>query len=136
MTFQFDTSGEVGPMPGPYRELGRDFVSWSDLSPFEQGYVEAMFSAPIMVSGPDGDEPLRHPAFSDLAPETLARIREDCAKLKPYMGRFLYVNTKSDGALFWNNRKGPGALRHFGYSFPPLTPYIGDDGKVYLKETT
>lgn len=105
------------------------------LNPFTQGYIEEMFRE----SGLCEDDGLADVAeriglapnkgFSDLAPETLARIVEDCGKFKPDFGRRYYANTAHDGALYWRSRA---ANKHF--CDPPLTPYLGDDGKVYLRE--
>lgn len=63
------------------------------------------------------------PGFSDLAPETLARIREDCAA---YRQRLLPsdLNHARYGEGFWIDRQRAGS------HFPPLTLYLGDDGKV------
>ncbi|MFY8143067.1 MAG: hypothetical protein ACOVMT_04190 [Caulobacter sp.] len=114
MTFQIDTTGTVMTPRPELPEVGQAWT-WDHLTPFAQGYVEAL---------------LRHAAtFSDLAPETLARIIADCdAFAKQYPG---WVH-RDGGALFWASRQG-GATRWRAYmseGFPPLTVQLGDDGKV------
>lgn len=69
--FILDTAGRVD-QPGLLRAL-----IWGDLDAFTQGYVEALF---FTSTGDDG-EPLEQ-GFSDLAPETLARIIADCAAFR------------------------------------------------------
>ena len=76
--------------------------------------------------------PYRPLGFRDLAPETLATIRRDCAAQQvahpPIEGLDGEALSKM-GAQFWFDRQiGEGR------GFPPLTPYIGDDSKVYLQE--
>jgi len=106
---------------------------WSDLSPFTQGYIEALFASEL----PDGAQlrgnhiPL---GFSDLAPETLARIIADCeaqgahynqpndAKRHAHLGRDFWLDGQRAALCFKNHDGSP--------RFPPLTVQLGDDGKV------
>lgn len=110
-------------------------VYWSDLSPFEQGYTPGIFEAAARSRWPEiceryGVERALEswkPVFSDLAPETLAAIRKDCAaahRQKPYI-----TLTESDGGHFWRDRQKY-TRNWFGPGFPPLTVTLGDDGKV------
>lgn len=153
--FKLDTSGRV-PVAYPY--LGHDWT-WEVLTPFQQGYVEAMFASARFVvvecSICDWDAEIARPlanwpklscpncggitdevfgslcskGFSDIAPETLARIIADC---KAYQ-RPEITYTADEGRGFWEWRQmGEGV--DYEYAFPPLTPYLGDDGKVYLRE--
>jgi len=85
---------------------------WEDLDPFTQGYIEAMGVG----------------TFSDLAPETLAAILKDCERFQKYSGK---PRTHLYGGIMWKQR-GFGMLPQY----PPLTPYLGDDGKVYLREAS
>lgn len=86
---------------------------------------------------PWGRTALRPFGFSDLAPETLARIMEDCeryithAKRKEHDQRFFRDNAGL-GEVFWAVRQTDKAV--WAYVFRPLTPYLGEDGKVYLRE--
>lgn len=129
MTFTLDTTTPVAERTPDGDLIG--YHHWSDLSPFAQGYVEALFaggviglsertpllSAPAYLSGP------RPFAFSDLAPEALALILKDCEDAR----RKLNAN-EVDGPWFWAWRQ-----RNQSPVFPPLTVYLGDDGKVRLR---
>lgn len=231
MTFEFDTSGHV-IVQGSQRDLSglveMAAVNWESLSPFVQGYVEAMFKStqkpfPWMrnrrvaelSAGPmiefmeaprdmlagewlvvdrdnsgaaisygcetstmeitqergwvivsdrgcfmrtggywDGDRrcvmhfkapwraakhiedvggysrpPVKRLAFSDLAPETLAWITEDCLNASTERHVFGHAIKAKDGAAFWRNCQGG-----YAQGFRPLTPYLGGDGKIYFKE--
>lgn len=116
----FDTSGEVGPMPaGPYNE--RSF-RWGDLSPFAQGYVEALLlEFGHTWSDDNGD---LFVSFSDLSPEALAMILRDCeAWTKVYP-------KAASGQSFWRCRQEQLVKRP---AFPPLRVYLNDAGKVCLE---
>lgn len=124
--FQLDTSGAV-EQPGLYRSL-----RWSDLSPFTQGYIEALLSEPetarawwLRHSGPFGI-PAAAP-FRDLAPETLARIIADCAVLQNFGPFGSLENHVEGGREAWENRQAGNLI---ALDFPPLTVQLGDDGKV------
>lgn len=129
-----DTSGyALTPSiePGLYNT-----VVWSDLSPFEQGYVEALVretSAVLAVDRPAVSARGVH--FSDLAPETLAAIRKDCAELvRPET--FTFDPSREAGALCWRARQNEwgfysGAIA-LHERFPPQTVTLGDDGKVRI----
>lgn len=136
--FTLDMPGYV-QIEAPYTlEVIR--LRFRDLSPFEQGYVEAMKNDRRMLSYFDDARMLdwHDWAFSDLAPETLSVIRRDCAALvsPPYVfasgaeaGRFCW-EWRQRG---WRNTSGGPTLRE---TFPPLTIYLGDDGLVCFKETS
>lgn len=121
------------------------------LDSFTQGYVECMFFT--------GHGDLAYATFADLAPETLAKIIEDCAAFQELADKSLqlaydYAPSNYDAAHaghdFWLTRNGHGAGfwdRGFGdlrtdtiggrlsadaKSFGSCDPYCGDDGKVYL----
>lgn len=101
------------------------------LTPFDQGYIEALF-ADVQLQG-TSRIPHFPLAFSDLVPETLAAILKDCAAwaaLWPTAWESARLSTVS-GRLFWRDRSAPGWSE--AAHFPPLTPYLGDDGKVYLR---
>lgn len=155
--FTLDTSGAVGPMLTiiPWTRnyeahVGNtQYVTWSDLSHFEQGYVEALFGdgptgscwrtelsrvamARIRSSTPRD----RIIAFSDLHPETLAAIRKDCAA---FGARYKRSDTKARGAEFWRHRQRGfyGVAGNRGRPvFPPLTPFLDDEGRVRLREAS
>lgn len=161
MTFQLDTSGRV-ECAASFQPIG--WAIWSDLSPFTQGYTEALFAGgmwglsckPCAGNGEvvtDWDRYLGAPepgdqggegttdcptcgghgslsvGFSDLAPETLARIIADCERWQR-----LYPKGRSGhegGAYCWELRQAQHVERP---DFPPLTVQLGDDGKVRFAE--
>lgn len=119
-----------------YNGKRRSALVWSDLTPFAQGYVEAIkASAPTLkehrpASGGDGWVYF-HWTFSDLAPETLAAILKDCEEA-PYaqLARVSEGHVAVElGRTLWRERQSDKYR-----AFPPLTPYLGDDGKVCLRE--
>jgi hypothetical protein len=122
-------------------------------SPFVQGYVEALLAGlcarpccpeiathrwPEFGQGgrrpcercglpviPDMGRNTPSLAFSDLVPETLARIMEDCAALHKMWPSHQSIG---HGGAFWKERHRYGSV--ISQHFPPLTVYIGDDGKI------
>ena len=135
MAFQLDTSGYVqcpAPDQRPNETTGCWF--WSDLSPFTQGYIEALFESAGRKTY-DGcigakSTKVRSLAFRDLAPETLSRIIADCEaadKGRPDPGE--------NGSAFWRVRNHPMMPPgEWVNRFPPLTVQLGDDGKVRFAE--
>lgn len=112
MSFQLDTSGHVEAASGDIPWL----TVWSDLSPFTQGYIEALFAERFQFGV----------GFSDLAPETLVRIIADC-EAAISQGE----DSAQNGAAFWAVRNHPMMPSgEWTRRFPPLTVHLGDDGKV------
>lgn len=74
----------------------------------------------------DCQTPGEFPGFSNLAPETLVRIMEDCAAR---LARSIRLGSTKDGADFWRARQRGG----WEVTFPPLTPYLVDDGLIRLR---
>lgn len=142
MSAQFDTSGEV-LIPHPTARGCMLNRRWPDLSPFVQRYIEALAKQFDFPGEPEVG--LQSIAFSDLAPETLARIMEDCeAHRHWWRGRGSLLasdDTAANGADFWRNRNtgwpclAAADRSEAPHRWLPLTPYLGDDGKVYLKES-
>jgi len=155
--FTLDTSGAVA-RPSPETSVIKAY-RWPDLDDFTQGYVEALFrTSQMLVRG--CRIPMDAYGFSDLAPETLALILKDCAAyqahrafdpLRDLPGVSGVESLRNAGREFWHVRSGqedychgfkPGDWPDFSAeplnaaarAFPPLTPYLGDDGKVYLRE--
>lgn len=126
-----DTSGRVLALPNAPNAAPA--YCWSDLSPFAQGYTEAMFAdaglAVVDQWGEGEDEQDENWAgFSDLAPETLATILKDCELwLVGFPGRNPHSDLPDSGRLFWEIRQS--GKRD---SFPPLKPYLHDDGTIRL----
>lgn len=131
-TFPLDTSGRVEAVPGSAHHAPA--YAWSDLSPFVQGYVGAMFAScfdpvfdkPVLRSG---YADFRGISFSDLAPATLAAILRDCER---WLDRYPKTEvTAKKGENAWRYRQEQLVERP---DFPPLTPFLSDDGKIYLRE--
>lgn len=144
--FELDTSGQVCIDLGP--NALDVAISFGDLDAFTQGYIEALFDTSgddlrtaKRVAANEGAEPedesdasreafraLYGVGFSDLAPEALAAIMADCAG-RPDNDRLICTPTRQhdNGARFWRRRE-----RGAEPGFPPLAPYLGDDGKVRL----
>lgn len=114
------------------------YVTWPDLAPFVQGYIEAMLEGGALrmtvARYRSGDT---FCGFSDLAPETLARIIGDCERVEAvFPGASL---TAEDGRRILGHRMAgfPGPLATddaLRAALPPLTPYLGEDGLIYLRE--
>lgn len=133
----FDTSGHFHIMPGHplHRFMRANILTWDDLTPFQQGYVEALFESawPDLLSqfiAKGMSEPEDHadcvkPEFSDLSPDALAMILADCERFR---GR-TSSQSRAVGALFWKNRAG-GYLSDDGWM--PLRVSLSDDGKIHL----
>ena len=124
----FDTTGTFHrPTGSAVRGNPADTViTWAALSPFTQGYIEAMLRPqPETISG--------IVRFSDLAPETLARIIADCEAMRSG----LQINHgPAGGREAWEARQG--GWVDWGTTprkdWPPLTVQLGDDGKVRFSE--
>lgn len=133
-TFKLETSGAVARPPG-IDDGGPYYIGWPDLPPFVQGYIEAAFKSASVYPNSAILPWERHPGhnepqpvgFSDLAPETLARIMEDCAVFFGVGGPWFPVGDYETGKQFWRTRqKGQWAYM----CFRPLTLHLSDDGKV------
>ena len=137
MTFQLDTSGRVDNLGNGRRIPRRVSLVWSDLSPFAQGYIEALF-ADLPGLDDQGRMIPRHPdvvpgvhvmGFSDLAPETLARIIADCEFYQNHnpalWSRVSDKRARDFGRDFWRLRQNGNLPQQ-----SPLTVQLGVDGKV------
>lgn len=128
--FTLDTSGFVWLQHG---QLANTY--WEDLTPFQQGYVEALLASiselPSGINPPAGE--WRPFAFSDLAPEALAMILRDCERIHGRARGALtngLARPTDPGGAFWRLRQ----RGIYGDDFPPLTPSLSDDGRVHLRE--
>lgn len=126
---RIDTSGSVFPFYRYDPKWNKDTVeySWSDLSTFTQGYVEELLASLVNKAKSFAGVSLwgnRSIGFSDLAPETLARIIADCEAYcrGPVMR---CANETAAARIFWEHRQ-----KGWEAKFPPLTVQLGDDGKV------
>ena len=130
-TFILDTSGTV-----PFEGGTLGVLSWEGLGQlggaFALGYTEALLATLPYMRG--GAFPTWY-GFRHLHRNTLAAIVADCAAYGRY---FSGTVPHENGGHFWRNRQhghlrnvtNDGVTRHY----PPLAPYIGDDGKVRLRE--
>jgi len=125
---------------------------------FVKAYIEAALWSSTDHSRPDGGDPLDDKySEDDLAPETLARMREDCDKFVARCGYLLdkstcrrgtgeYSKDAQAGHDFWLNRNGHGVgfwdgdwlpeelgeqLSQGAKGFREFNLYVGDDGKVH-----
>ena len=116
-TVTLDTSGAVEMRPNQPPRMASSAVVWSDLDPFTQGYIEALLQS-LGVALTDNGYRVVDVCFRALAPEALARIMEDCRAHQRDAHRSGFT-----GRQWWAYQAKRG-----------LTPYLGDDGKVYLKD--
>lgn len=144
--FTLETSGRVA---GDYAGL-TVWYEFGDLSPFAQGYVEALLRdyGHVCEGRPrgSGEHPMlrsmimahRQAAFSDLHPEALAMILRDCEWAESFLSQgnmFARGLVKSEGERFWQTRKAGEWVsgRPAPVTFKPLTIYLDDAGKVRLE---
>jgi hypothetical protein len=121
------------------------------LDTFTQGYIEAMF---FTSTGSADDEELEHATVADLAPETLDKIRADCAKFQVDnranldeaidCGRINGYDDEAAGRDFWYSRNGHGVgfwdrdlgeigdRLHEAAKHREVSLYEGDDNRLYL----
>ena len=130
MGFNLDTPGAVDiPNSGGQVRRGR---LWSDLSPFAQGTLTAATEELQRQLDAQKHGLWVRVGFANWSPEALAMILADC---KAYASRPFGTKDVTDvrpireaGTGFWSRRQN----RYYD-AFPPLPPYLGDDGKVHLK---
>lgn len=147
MTDTLDTSGLVEGAPYVDMGDGQQFlaVGWAMLTPFEQGYVEAMLKQWFSFScggcrvyngHPHEHRPI---AFRDIAPATLAAIRKDCSDYAWFVSgpNALPALPATDGAALWASRSE--GFRYIAGStigddllkrFPALVVSLTDGGDV------
>ncbi len=124
-SFTLDTSGSVfvqrATSGGPFE------MHWTDLDPFTQGYVEALFAAHSIERYHAGTgRTYSHGGFDMLAPETLQRIIEDCAVL---VRRVLAKRYPATGKFIWELRQS-GEIP----DFPPARLTLSPDGLIRFDE--
>lgn len=130
-----------------------------DLDEFTRAYVTCALWSSHDESDESGGEPMdANYDVDDFAPETLARMIEDCAWFQTLCaddinvcclhfspeygdveraGHDFWLTRNGHGAGFWDGRwSEPGATRLDEWSrvFGESTLYAGDDGKIYTFE--
>lgn len=132
MTTQIDTTGTVLGLTLPNGKGGVQpdgAWTWDALDAFTQGYIEAAAEDLVrrMLDDPDATYSVGQcrsaGSFAAFAPETLARIIEDCAWLCTDAASRA-ANAEA-GREAWAVRQA-GKMAHA----EPLTVLLGDDGKV------
>lgn len=123
---------------------------FKQLDAFTRGYIEAIF---FTEANPDNEE-LADATLSDLAPEALVDIKQDCLDFQALAKRSLdlaydYATVEYDehqaGIDFWFTRNGHGVgfwdrglgavgeqLSKDAKSFGSQYVYRGDDGLIYI----
>jgi hypothetical protein len=122
--------------------------AYSQLDSFTRAYIEAMF---FTDANCDSEE-LADASFTELAPDALKSIVEDCSDFQESFAdllRFAYTfgayNESSAGHDFWLTRNGHGAgfwdrglddvgdkLTEMAHPYGEVSLYRGDDGLIYL----
>lgn len=113
---------------------------------FTLQYVRTMLWAEC---NPDDETPLDD-AFepSDLSDEAWARVEADCKAFQEKAGELIEGRESDAGRDFWLTRNGHGCgfwdgdweddvgekLTRLSKEFGKVTPFVNDDGKIYLLE--
>lgn len=123
------------------------------LDSFAQGYIEALF----FTNASDSGDECNGMTFADVAPETLARIADDCQRFQVAAADLLSeaydrdYESEQAGRDFWYTRNGHGVgfwdrdvlkdgdlgrrigdLCGWRTDFREVSPYKGDDGLMYF----
>lgn len=125
----------------------------TQLDTFTRAYLECALWSSLDNANEQGGEPLdKNYSISDIAPETLARMIEDCASFQRDNAERLTDSTLTDsqaGHDFWLNRNGHGSgfwdefsgdtvqakacriLSDASKVWGTFDLYIGDDSKIH-----
>lgn len=112
---------------------------------FTTAYIACALWSSRDEATPDGGEPMdANYSADDLAPETLASIKADCAKFQSDNARLFGYDYACAGHDFWLTRNGHGAgfwdgswpehgdaLTTACKAYGEVDLYVGDDGKIY-----
>lgn len=110
---------------------------------FFNGYLECA----LWLAHDENGEPANYDA-SDIAPESLAQMRADCAGFyasnsdawqsagmsDDYAGHDFWLTRNRHGAGFWDRGLGDvgDSLTDASHAYGECDLYVGDDGKVYV----
>jgi len=123
-------------------------MKYSDLNSFTRAYVECALWSTCDNSTDSGGEPFdKNYGPEDIAPETLARMAEDCRQFQEDNAADLSESGLSDsraGHDFWLNRNGHGSgfwdegddacfrrLSDASNVWGTFDLHLGDDGQIY-----
>ena len=116
---------------------------------FTRAYIEAALWSSTDNSDESGGEPFdANYSEADIAPDTLARIVEDCEAFQRdnevLLSQVPWTTEEQNGHDFWLTRNGHGAgfwdrgygdlgdkLTDAAHAWSTFDLYIGDDGKVH-----
>ena len=113
---------------------------------FTASYIEAALWSSTDESTPEGGEPMdANYCIFDLAPETLERIKADCASFQRQYWDDIQDDLAHAGHDFWLTRNGHGAgfwdgdwpegvderLTEASHLWGEVDLYVGDDGRIY-----
>lgn len=116
------------------------------LDTFTQAYIACALWSSMDESDERGGEPMdANYTADDLAPETLERIKADCAKFQRDNAERINCNLSRAGHDFWLTRNGHGAgfwdgdwpehgdwLTEVSHAYKECDLYIGDDGLIHI----
>ena len=117
-----------------------------NLDTFTRQYIETALWSSNDESTPEGGEPLdRNYDINDIAPDTLAKMIEDCAKFQADNANDIGDRYEDAGHDFWLTRNHHGAnysdgdwpepaavrLSTASHLFGECDLYVGDDGLIY-----
>lgn len=130
--FTLDTSGRV-ECASSFQPIG--WAIWSDLTPFQQGYIEAALRSYWLTLALAGPMFAERCAFRHLAPSALERILKDCACFENLAGGLgLTKLGEREGRYFYVGRNSGSLTDAFAAAFPPLHVFLNDAGQVVLRE--
>ena len=116
------------------------------LTPFERAYLDCALWASMDNRDDSGGTPLdQNYGISDIAPETLTRMLEDCADFETdaaldladldeaQSGHDFWLTRNRHGAGFWDRGLGVigDRLTQAAHAWGSFDLYIGDDGQVW-----
>lgn len=129
--------GEAG-----HYDLEKRFSKMTELDEFTRDYIETA----LWSSCDDDNEPLdKNYNISDIDPETLVKMKADCADFQKQHGHLFLRKEGQAGHDFWLTRNGHGAgfwdggwegeigakLTRGSKKYGEFNLYVGDDGKIY-----
>lgn len=124
-------------------------MKWNELDRFTRGYIDcALWSTLDQSDENTGGEPMdRNYSFSDIAPDTLARMVEDCRMFQDdnrqdldwcalpldRQGHDFWLNRNRHGSGFWDEGDDPvfRRLSDASKAWGTFDLYVGDDDMIH-----